>query len=150
MKKRAGVITYRAGVITYTEPMRKWVVLASAALGLAGLAALLAWRGLRLPPGHTQILPLRIGDAARAVAASERALHYGVFAQAIRPPTVPDGTSRLRLTVMASHTKSELREAAKAVAASVPVGDRGPSEQPTEEIPALGSGRIFDRLADAA
>ena len=36
-----------------------------------------------------------------------------MFAQAIRPPTVPAGGSRLRLTVMASHTKSELRDAAK-------------------------------------
>ena len=110
----------------------------------------LAAEGLRPPPGDTQILPLRIGDAGRAMAASERALEQGVFAQAIRPPTVPDGTSRLRLTVMASHTKSELREAAKAVAAAVPAGERGPSEQPTNEIPALGQGRIFDRLADAA
>ncbi len=110
----------------------------------------LAAEGLRPAPGHTQILPLQIGDAARAVAASERALDRGVFAQAVRPPTVPDGTSRLRLTVMASHTKSELREAARAVAAAVPSSDRGPSEQPTDEIPALGSGRIFDRLADAA
>ena len=44
----------------------------------------------------------------------------GVFAQAIRPPTVPHGTSRLRLAVMASHTKSELREAARAIAQAVP------------------------------
>ena len=36
-----------------------------------------------------------------------------MFAQAIRPPTVPDGTSRLRLAVMASHTRDELREAAR-------------------------------------
>ena len=41
------------------------------------------------------------------------ALEHGVFAQAIRPPTVPEGTSRLRLAVMASHTKAELREAAR-------------------------------------
>jgi hypothetical protein len=43
----------------------------------------------------------------------EAALERGVFAQAIRPPTVPDGTSRLRLAVMATHTKDELREAAR-------------------------------------
>ena len=36
-----------------------------------------------------------------------------------RPPTVPDGSSRLRLTVMASHTKSELRDAAKTIAKAV-------------------------------
>ena len=43
----------------------------------------------------------------------ELAIERGVFAQAIRPPTVPEGTSRLRLAVMASHTKAELREAAQ-------------------------------------
>ncbi|MEA2130287.1 MAG: 8-amino-7-oxononanoate synthase, partial [Solirubrobacteraceae bacterium] len=37
----------------------------------------------------------------------------GVFAQAIRPPTVPEGTSRLRLAVMATHAKDELRDAAR-------------------------------------
>jgi hypothetical protein len=40
----------------------------------------------------------------------------GVFAQAIRPPTVPAGTSRLRLTAMASHTPTELRMAAEVFA----------------------------------
>ena len=48
----------------------------------------------------------------------EAALGRGVFAQAIRPPTVPAGTSRLRLAAMASHTKAELREAAKAIGAA--------------------------------
>ena len=47
------------------------------------------------------------------MAICEAALERGVFAQAIRPPTVPHGTSRLRLAVMASHTKDELREAAR-------------------------------------
>ena len=43
----------------------------------------------------------------------ELALERGVFAQAIRPPTVPVGTSRLRLAVMATHAKDELRDAAR-------------------------------------
>ena len=67
---------------------------------------------------RTQIVPLVIGDADTAVEASEQALEQGVFAQAIRPPTVPEGTSRLRLSVMASHTHTELREAARTLAAA--------------------------------
>ena len=42
----------------------------------------------------------------------QEAIERGVFAQAIRPPTVPSGTSRLRLTTMTSHTPAELRMAA--------------------------------------
>ena len=46
-----------------------------------------------------------VGDAEQAMRICELALERGVFAQAIRPPTVPEGTSRLRLAVMASHTQ---------------------------------------------
>jgi len=95
-----------------------------------------------LPVGEsdTQIVPLIVGDAADTVRASERALERGVFAQAIRPPTVPEGTSRLRLAVMASHTRSELREAAVSLAAAVrPALER--IERPA---------RVFDGLRDAA
>ena len=48
----------------------------------------------------------------------ERALLRGVFAQGIRPPTVPEGSSRLRFTVMATHRRQELVEAAAKVAAA--------------------------------
>ena len=51
---------------------------------------------------------------ARSRSASAR-LEGGVFAQAIRPPTVPDGTSRLRLTVMANHRADELQNAARII-----------------------------------
>jgi 8-amino-7-oxononanoate synthase len=61
----------------------------------------------------TQIVPLIVGDAGLAMRVCEAALERGVFAQAIRPPTVPAGTSRLRLAVMASHRKGELRDAAQ-------------------------------------
>ena len=66
-------------------------------------------------PGRTQIVPVIVGDADASVRLSEAALARGVFAQAIRPPTVPAGSSRLRLTVMASHTTSELAAAAVAL-----------------------------------
>ncbi|MEJ7875774.1 MAG: 8-amino-7-oxononanoate synthase, partial [Solirubrobacterales bacterium] len=64
---------------------------------------------------RTQIIPVMVGDARRATALCERALDGGVFAQAIRPPTVPDGTSRLRLTVMANHRADELEKAARVI-----------------------------------
>jgi len=62
------------------------------------------------------IVPLVFGSPEAALEASARALDEGVFAQAIRPPTVPDGSSRLRLAVMASHTRDELRSAARVLA----------------------------------
>ncbi|HEX8085881.1 MAG TPA: 8-amino-7-oxononanoate synthase [Solirubrobacteraceae bacterium] len=73
----------------------------------------LAREGFDVSGSTTQIVPLVVGEADVAMAICEAALERGVFAQAIRPPTVPAGTSRLRLAVMASHTKSELREAAR-------------------------------------
>jgi glycine C-acetyltransferase/8-amino-7-oxononanoate synthase len=72
----------------------------------------LAREGFEVAGSTTQIVPLIVGDAGLAMRVCEAALERGVFAQAIRPPTVPEGTSRLRLAVMASHTKAELREAA--------------------------------------
>jgi glycine C-acetyltransferase/8-amino-7-oxononanoate synthase len=75
----------------------------------------LAREGFDVAGSTTQIVPLIVGDAAMAMRICEAALERGVFAQAIRPPTVPEGTSRLRLAVMASHTKSELREAARTI-----------------------------------
>jgi glycine C-acetyltransferase/8-amino-7-oxononanoate synthase len=78
----------------------------------------LAAAGLDPGESRTQIVPLVVGDADAAVALCERALERGVFAQAIRPPTVPDGTSRLRLTVMATHREAELRHAAGVIGAA--------------------------------
>jgi 8-amino-7-oxononanoate synthase len=109
--------------------------------------------GLPVPASRSQIVPLMIGDAADAVAASERALEGGIFAQAIRPPTVPGGTSRLRLAVMASHTGSELREAARVLARAVPRGAREAAavhvaRTAADEVPARS--RVFDAFRDAA
>jgi 8-amino-7-oxononanoate synthase len=104
----------------------------------------LADEGLDTGPSETQIVPLVVGDAVAAVAACEKALRKGVFAQAIRPPTVPEGSSRLRLAVMASHTGAELRQAAKALAAAVP------SQPVAQRTPAERSGGVYDGLAEAA
>jgi len=67
--------------------------------------------GLDTMTSESQIIPLLIGDQERAVTASKGLLKEGLYVQAIRPPTVPEGTSRLRLTVMAGHTIEELDRA---------------------------------------
>jgi 8-amino-7-oxononanoate synthase len=105
----------------------------------------LAEEGIDAGPSETQIVPLVVGRADDAVKACERALEEGVFAQAIRPPTVPDGTSRLRLAVMASHTRAELRLAARVLSAALP-DEVGPAaaSQPARR------GGVFDGLAEAA
>ena len=62
-------------------------------------------------PADMPIVPLVVGDNETALEVSRRALEHGVFAQAIRPPTVPDGTARLRLVARADHEPEELRAA---------------------------------------
>ncbi len=57
---------------------------------------------------ETPIVPILIGDAFCAVAFSRRLLEEGIYVPAIRPPTVPKGQSRLRITLMATHTKEQI------------------------------------------
>jgi 8-amino-7-oxononanoate synthase len=71
--------------------------------------------GLEVGDSETQIVPVAVGDAAAAMELCERILEHGVFAQGIRPPTVPEGSSRLRFTVMSTHRREELERAAKLV-----------------------------------
>jgi 8-amino-7-oxononanoate synthase len=84
----------------------------------ATLRAALAAQGLAVGSSETQIIPVEVGDATRTMELSERVLERGVFAQGIRPPTVPDGTSRLRFTVMSTHRSDELQRAAGLVGAA--------------------------------
>jgi 8-amino-7-oxononanoate synthase len=67
--------------------------------------------GFELRPIASPILPLIIGDAGRCMRVSEELLKLGVFAQGIRPPTVAPGTSRLRITMMATHTPDHIARA---------------------------------------
>ena len=61
-----------------------------------------------LPAGTTQIIPVMTGHAETTMRFSELLLEEGIFAQGIRPPTVPAGACRLRCTVMATHTRKDL------------------------------------------
>jgi glycine C-acetyltransferase/8-amino-7-oxononanoate synthase len=73
----------------------------------------LAAEGFPVSDCEMHIVPLVVGDERAAMRLCQAAIEEGVFAQAIRPPTVPAGTSRLRITAMASHTATELRMAAE-------------------------------------
>jgi 8-amino-7-oxononanoate synthase len=86
------------------------------AANAGALRAELGREGFPVEPSGTHIIPLIVGDAELALRICEAALSRGVFAQAIRPPTVAPGTSRLRLAVMASHREDELRAAARVLA----------------------------------
>jgi len=71
--------------------------------------------GFTLAGGETQIIPLLAGDASLAMEMSSLLREEGLFIQGIRPPSVPPGTSRLRITVSAAHTRGELAFALEAL-----------------------------------
>ena len=98
------------------------------------LRAGLAGEGFDVAGSCTQIVPVIVGDAAAAMRVCEAALERGVFAQAIRPPTVAQGTSRLRLAVMATHAEDELRAAARVLGrAALDAGVGPPLAMPVAE-----------------
>jgi 8-amino-7-oxononanoate synthase len=64
--------------------------------------------GLQLMPSTTPIQPLLVGDAALATRWSQALQRQGILVTAIRPPTVPQGSARLRITLSAAHTNPQL------------------------------------------
>jgi len=90
--------------IVATEPARRQRVIDNART----LRCLLKQLGLD-GGGAAHVIPLRIGDPDRTMRVSTQLLAEGIFVQGIRPPTVPPATSRLRITVMSTHTAEDLR-----------------------------------------
>ncbi|MCA1906262.1 MAG: 8-amino-7-oxononanoate synthase, partial [Desulfarculus sp.] len=84
----------------------------------AGFRARLAGMGFTLLSEAGPIVPLLVGEARQSLAMAEALLRLGVLAPAMRPPTVPEGTSRIRLTVTAAHGEPELELAAAALKAA--------------------------------
>ena len=101
------------------EPERRAYLLAQSAELRRRLAAL----GLDVPPGDGPILPVIVGDSDAAMRWSSALLERGVFVTAIRPPTVPRGTARLRVTLMATHDAADLAHATNVFAAVRRVAD---------------------------
>ncbi len=71
---------------------------------------------LKLMESETPIQPLLVGDSAEALALSQRLKERGIIAAAIRPPTVPVGTARLRITLTAAHTEPQVDRLLQALA----------------------------------
>ncbi len=93
-----------------SEPWRKarlWENRKKFADGLASL-------GITTAPSETPIIPVIVGDAGRTLEASRRLLELGIFATAIRPPTVPEGSARIRTTVTAAHSGEDINLAVDA------------------------------------
>jgi glycine C-acetyltransferase len=78
-------------------------------------AGLLSGAGLNILGSTSQIIPVIVGGAEETMWLSMALLEQGIFVQGIRPPTVPAGQCRLRCTVMATHSPSDLEEAASSI-----------------------------------
>ena len=124
-------------------------LVAKLAANAAALRLGLQQEGFDVGSSRTQIVPLVIGEAQRAMRICEAALSGGVFAQAIRPPTVPDMTSRLRLAVMASHHEEELRAAARTLGAAARSVGFDPRSSAAREVGPQLSELEFDDAFEA-
>jgi 8-amino-7-oxononanoate synthase len=72
--------------------------------------------------GRTPIFPVLIGDESQTMAACAALLERGIYAQGIRPPTVPRGTSRLRFSLMSTHSEDDVAAALEALQQLVAAG----------------------------
>lgn len=82
----------------------------------AGLQPLLARTGWQLLPSHTAIQALVVGSNAAALALMDGLRQRGLWVPAIRPPTVPQGTARLRIALSAAHTEADVEQLLDALA----------------------------------
>lgn len=72
--------------------------------------------GFELGESQTPIQPVMVGDSARALAFSQRLAAEGIYVAAIRPPTVSEGTARLRITLTATHSEAQVDQLLAAMA----------------------------------
>jgi 8-amino-7-oxononanoate synthase len=109
------VAAAKALEIVQREPQRRAICLANA----EGLRRALRSAGLDVGASSTQIIPIIIGDTDKALSLSRRCFEAGFLVPAIRPPTVPPNSSRLRVTVMATHDWKDLARFAAVVAGTI-------------------------------
>ena len=95
------------------ERLRRWV------------GGALREAGFRVPPGDSAIVPVILGSEEAAMAAASVLRDTGLWVAPIRPPTVPRGTSRLRITLSSRHTDEEI----ELLLATLRSLDRAPSTE---------------------
>lgn len=105
-----GAIDAALDLIPQMEPQRQ-----SLTLRAQQLRQTLQQAGLNTGASSTQIIPVMVGSEEAALNAATRLKELGILAIAIRPPTVPPGTSRLRVSLSAAHTDADLAHLAQAV-----------------------------------
>ncbi|MEG3001098.1 MAG: 8-amino-7-oxononanoate synthase [Comamonas sp.] len=94
----------------------------------AGLQPLLARTGWRLLPSDTAIQALVVGSNSAALALMDGLRQRGLWVPAIRPPTVPQGTARLRIALSAAHTEADVVQLLNALAALAQVAEPSPAQ----------------------
>lgn len=99
------VTTLTSLALVRDEPWRREHLLRLVARFRAGAAGL---RGVQIGASLSPIQPLILGEATRALAVSEALYARGLWVPAIRPPTVPEGTARLRITLSALHSEAQV------------------------------------------
>lgn len=102
----------RALDIIIQEPERRERLWKNRDRLVSGLSSL----GLPISRSDSPIIPVRIGSADETVSVTDTLLRHGIYAPAIRPPTVPEGTSRIRLTVSSEHTSEQIERLLGAMA----------------------------------
>ena len=75
--------------------------------------------GLKDDPGPSQIIPVMIGDSTKALAIAEELQKNHIYVKAVRPPTVPEGSARLRFSITRYHRESHLKKCAKSLAGAL-------------------------------
>lgn len=105
-------ISLKALEIVRAEPQRRNTLLANAAWFRAELRK----AGFDVAENEAPIISIVIGEPDLAVTFSNRLMERNIFVSAIRPPTVPEGTSRLRISMMATHARDDLKKALNCIA----------------------------------
>lgn len=75
--------------------------------------------GLKDDLGPSQIIPVMVGDSTKALALSEELRNNGIFVKAVRPPTVPENTARLRFSITRFHQEEDLKSCARLLVQSL-------------------------------